>query len=61
METKILKVSDIQKHLGISKTRAYELIRLKNFPKIKIGHRYYIPEKQYEEWLSKNVKNQILL
>lgn len=58
---KILKVKDIQNHLGISKTRAYELIRLKTFPKIKIGHRYYIPENEYEEWLKKNTKNQILL
>nr|WP_297936927.1 helix-turn-helix domain-containing protein [uncultured Lachnoclostridium sp.] len=58
---KILKVKDIQNHLGISKTRAYELIRLKAFPKIKIGHRYYIPQNEYEEWLKKNTKNQILL
>lgn len=58
---KILKVKDIQDHLGISKTRAYELIRLKTFPKVKIGHRYYIPENEYEEWLKRNTKKQILL
>ena len=58
---KILKVKDIQNHLGISKTRAYEIIRLKNFPKIKIGHRYYVLETEYEEWLKNNLKNRILL
>lgn len=57
----ILKVSDVQKHLGISKTRAYELIRLKGFPKIKIGHRYYIPEDAYEKWVNDNLKKNILL
>ena len=50
---KILKVKDIQNHLGISKTRAYEII--------KIGHRYYVLESEYEEWLKNNLKNHILL
>ena len=58
---RILKVSDIQKHLGISKNRAYELIKTKTFPKIQIGHRYYIPEKEYNDWISKNVKHKIIL
>lgn len=58
---KILKVSDIQKHLGISKNRAYELIKMKTFPKIQIGHRYYIPEDEYNKWISNNIKNKILL
>lgn len=58
---RILKVSDIQKHLGISKNRAYELIKTKTFPKIQIGHRYYIPEKEYNDWISKNVKQKIIL
>lgn len=58
---KILKVKDIQDNLGISKTRAYQLIKLKSFPKIQIGHRYYIPEQAYNEWLDKNVKGKIIL
>ena len=58
---KILKVSDIQKHLGVSKTRAYEIVNLKSFPKIKIGHRFYIPEDEYEEWISENVKRNVIL
>lgn len=57
----ILKVSDIQKHLGISKTRAYELVRLKGFPKIKIGHRYYIPKDSYKKWIKDNLKSSIIL
>lgn len=61
MNNRILKVPDIQKHLGISKNRAYELIKTKTFPKIQIGHRYYIPENEYEIWISKNIKNKILL
>lgn len=55
-EDKILKISDIQKHLGISKTRAYSLVKLKSFPKIQIGHRYYILESEYEKWIKDSKK-----
>ena len=58
---KMLKVSDVQKHLGISKNRAYELVKMKTFPKIQIGHRYYIPETEYNKWISNNVKNIIII
>lgn len=58
---RILKISDIQNHLGISKTRAYELVKTKSFPKIQIGHRYYIPESKYIEWLHDYTKRKIIL
>lgn len=57
----MLKASDIQHHLGVSKNRAYDLIRLKSFPKIQIGHRYYIPEDAYLQWLEDYTKNRIIL
>ena len=58
---KMIKVKDIQNHLGISKTRAYELVNMKTFPKIRIGHRFYIPENKYHEWIEKNIKHEIIL
>lgn len=61
MQTKMLKVSDIQSHLGVSKNRAYDLVKMKTFPKIQIGHRYYIPEDAYEKWIQSNLKNKIFL
>ena len=61
MHTEILKVSDIQKHLGTSKNRAYEIVQMKSFPKIQIGHRYYIPKDKYEEWIDNNIKRKLFL
>lgn len=58
---KILKVHDIMVHLGISQKKAYKLIRYKGFPKIIIGHRYFIPEDAYLKWIDENLKNKILL
>mgnify|MGYP004675170777 CR=1 FL=1 len=60
-DEKILRISDVQKHLGISKTRAYELVKLRSFPKIQIGHRYYIPESAYMKWLEDFTKRKITL
>ena len=57
----ILTIKDVQKNLGIGKNRAYELGKLKGFPKIKIGHRYYIPEAAYNEWIKNNTKSRIIL
>lgn len=58
---KMLKVSDIQKHLGISRKKAYSLVSLKGFPKIQIGRNFYIPEEQYKKWIDENLKHTIIL
>lgn len=57
MSDKLLSVTDIQEHLGIGRDRTYSLIKLKSFPKIKIGNTYHIPEKQYLVWLETQIKN----
>lgn len=58
---KMLNVMDIKQHLNISKETAYKLVKLKDFPKIIIGNRYYIPEDKYVEWLNKRLKTTIIL
>lgn len=58
---KMLKVKDIQDNLGMSQAQVYKLIKSKGFPKITIGHRYYIPETQYDKWVEQNLKQTIFL
>jgi excisionase family DNA binding protein len=51
----ILKVSDIQKVLGIGKNAAYELVYQKNFPVLKLGERKIrIPKDRFVEWIKAN-------
>lgn len=40
----MLSVREIAKVLGISKTSAYELVRRKGFPVLKIGSRLVVPK-----------------
>ena len=48
---KILTVKDIKDVLGCGMNRAYDIVNQRDFPKIKIGKRIYIPEDEFENWL----------
>jgi len=58
---KMLKVKDIQEHLGISRRKAYALVSLKGFPKLQIGRGFFIPEEKYKQWIEENLKHTIFL
>ena len=49
-----LTVKDLAKKLDCSKTTIYNLLRYSNIPRVRIGRRYYIPEKAFDSWMEKN-------
>ena len=52
-----LTVMDVANLLGISRARAYELVRLENFPKLKIVQgRTIIPRDRLLEWLDEQTR-----
>lgn len=57
-ENKVYTIKDIQDYLGIGKNNAYKLIKLPNFPVIKIGKKYIIPKDAFEEWINKNLNKE---
>lgn len=40
----------------ISTEKAYNLVKLRNFPSIKIGKRYYVNKDKVHEWISAQSK-----
>lgn len=48
---KMLKPKDISKILGCSMTTVYTIINQKDFPKIMIGKRAYIPQESFQKWI----------
>ena len=50
---------EIAKVLGISKTSAYELVRSKGFPVLKIGSRMVVPKEKFREWVEQNTGGSI--
>ena len=52
-------LTTISKVLGISKTSAYELVRSKGFPVLKIGSRMVVPKEKFREWVEQNTGGSI--
>ena len=52
----MISVSQVAKVLGISRTRSYELVNEKGFPKIKIGTRILVPKDKFKLWIQKEIK-----
>lgn len=54
--SELLTPKDIMKHLHISNKKMYDLLKTRGFPTFRIGRSYYIPKKEYEEWIVKHAK-----
>lgn len=52
----ILNVNDVASILGISKVSAYELVKSKGFPVVRVGRRIKIPKAAFIEWLDDQSK-----
>lgn len=52
---RIYTIKDIQEIFQISHNTAYKLVNSRNFPKIKINRRLYIPERQLRKWIDLHI------
>lgn len=50
-EKLVLSVPEAAEVLGISKSKMYEIVRIKGFPAIRVGKRVLVNAKRLEEWL----------
>lgn len=50
-EKRVYTVDEIQDILGVSKTTAYQLVRLKVFHSVRVGGQYRISKKSFDKWL----------
>ena len=49
----LMTVKELREYLHIGKDKAYELVKGKSFPSIRIGGRYYVLKPEFIEWLKK--------
>jgi len=56
-EKRIYTVDEIQDILGISKTTAYNLVKLKVFHCVKVGGHYRVSKKSFDEWLDNQMND----
>lgn len=50
-----LSAEDVAQVLGISRAQAYNLMRSKGFPTLKIGKRMTVPKNKLIEWIDANM------
>lgn len=50
-----LSAEDVAQVLGVSRAQAYNLMRSKGFPTLKIGKRMTVPKNKLIEWIDANM------
>ena len=53
MKKLTINVAELALQLGISKPKAYELVRSDGFPSIQVGRRIVIPTDGFKRWLAR--------
>ena len=56
MEKLVYSIPEGAQLLGISKSYAYELVKLRKLPIIDFGHRKVIPKASLETWIKNNTE-----
>ena len=51
----MLSVQDVSAVLGISRARAYELVKSEGFPAMNIGSRIIVPKEEFILWIKQKV------
>jgi len=54
MERLTMNVNELAEAMGISRPKAYELVKQEGFPRVIIGKRIVIPIESFRDWLNKN-------
>ena len=54
-----LTVPEVGEALGISRAKAYELVRSEGFPSMRIGTRILVPRDKLIRWIDKQTEAQI--
>lgn len=56
MEKLVYSIPEAAQQLGISKSYAYELVKLRRLPVIDFGKRKVIPKTSLETWIQENTE-----
>lgn len=49
----LMSVKEFREYLHISHEKAYQLVKMRSFPSIRIGNRYYVNKERLIQWLEK--------
>jgi len=56
---RLLTPKDVQDILGVGRDVSYKLFKLRGFPSLRIGKRYFVQEERLNQYISEHVKSKI--
>lgn len=56
MQSLLLRAEDVQRALGIGRSKVYELIASGDLPVVRIGRSVRVPSKALDEWIERQTK-----
>lgn len=52
-------VEEVQRIVGCSRTKIYQIIAAPTFPKMKLGRLYYIDKEEFAKWRKRNLYSSV--
>lgn len=59
MDRLLLRAADVANLLGLGRSKVYELMAAGQLPTIRIGHSVRVPAQALEEWVARQVEDQV--
>ena len=56
MQSLLLRAEDVQRALGLGRSKVYELIASGELPVVRIGRSVRVPSKALDEWIERQTK-----
>ncbi len=51
----LISVKDLSTNYNIKKSTAYEMLKIKGFPVIRVNSKYFIIQEDFEKWIRNNI------
>ncbi|SKB35553.1 DNA binding domain-containing protein, excisionase family [Acetoanaerobium noterae] len=56
----LMSVKDLSANYNIKKSTAYEMVKIKGFPAVRVNSKYFIIQEDFEKWIRSNIGKTVM-
>ena len=56
----LMSVKDLSTNYNIKKSTAYEMVKIKRFPAVRVNSQYFIIQEDFEKWMRSNIGKTVM-
>ena len=56
----LMSVKDLSTNYNIKKSTAYEKVKIKGFPAVRVNSKYFIIQEDFEKWMRSNIGKTVM-